>query len=52
MPLILNHPIKITSVPQVGARSAPALGEHGPEVLRELGYDEGEIVALQERDVI
>ena len=52
VPLMVNHPIKITSVPQVDARRAPHLGEHGPEVLRELGYDEAEISALQERGVI
>ncbi len=52
LPLIMNHPINITSVPQVGAKRAPNLGEHGKEVLGELGYDEGEIAALQERGVI
>ena len=52
LPLLINHPIKITGVPQVAARRAPNLGEHGVEVLRELGYDDGQIATLQRQGVI
>lgn len=45
-PWIINHPVKVTSVPQVGPRRAPALGEHGREILAELGYSPDEIDAL------
>lgn len=48
---IINHPIKVTSVPQVGPRGAPKLGEHGSEILAELGYSADEIDALVEQGV-
>lgn len=49
---IINHPIKSTSVDQVGPRRAPHLGEHGDEILAELGYAPDEIAALRENHVI
>ena len=51
-PWIINHPVKVTSVPQVGPRRAPALGEHGCEILAELGYSPDEIDALVAQRVI
>jgi crotonobetainyl-CoA:carnitine CoA-transferase CaiB-like acyl-CoA transferase len=45
-PWIITHPVKVTSVAQVGPRRAPALGEHGREILAELGYSPDEIDAL------
>ena len=52
VPLLVNHPVNVTSVPQVGPRRAPELGEHTREVLRELGYDEEAIQAMVEDGVI
>ena len=52
VPLLVNHPVNVTSVPQVGPRRAPELGEHTREVLRELGYDEEAIQAMAEDGVI
>ena len=40
VPLIINHPVKATNVPQVGPRRAPMMGEHNDEILQELGYDD------------
>ena len=51
VPLIINHPVKITSVPQVGPKRAPSLGEHNREILQELGY-ENELIERLMRDGI
>jgi formyl-CoA transferase len=51
VPHIINHPIQISSVPRVGHRPAPALGEHSVEVLAELGYDEEQIRHMRESGV-
>ncbi|MDA1075271.1 MAG: CaiB/BaiF CoA-transferase family protein [Proteobacteria bacterium] len=52
VPWIINHPIQISSVPQVGPRRAPGLGEHGAQILAELGYTDKEISDLRNRGVI
>ncbi|MEM7079121.1 MAG: CaiB/BaiF CoA-transferase family protein [Pseudomonadota bacterium] len=51
-PLIINHPVKVSSAPQVGPTRAPELGEHGPEILRELGYDNATIEDLIARGAL
>jgi len=51
-PWIINHPVQVSAVPQVGPRHAPALGEHGREILGELGYSVEEIDALISQRVI
>lgn len=52
MPLVINHPVKISNVSQVGPRRAPEIGEHADEILADIGYSEAEIAALRERSVI
>jgi len=52
VPLIVNHPIQITSVPQVGPIRAPDLGEHAEDILKELGYDQEAIADMKDRSVI
>ncbi len=42
----LGHPVKYSETPAAVRRPAPLLGQHGPEVLREAGYDEAEIEAM------
>jgi crotonobetainyl-CoA:carnitine CoA-transferase CaiB-like acyl-CoA transferase len=51
-PLIIDHPIKISSVPKVGPRCAPGLGEHNEEILLELGFDAEEISQLRSMRII
>ena len=52
MPLLINHPIKVSSAPQVQPTRAPELGEHSEEILRELGYGAEQIAALRDRGAI
>lgn len=52
VPLVINHPVKVTSVPQVGPKRAPELGEHAAEILAELGYDAQRIAELKEKGVV
>jgi len=42
----LGSPLKMSETPPLVTRRAPLLGEHTREVLREVGYDEEEIVAF------
>ena len=51
-PLLMTHPVKVTSTPPVGPKRAPALGEHTAEVLAELGYSTDEISAMREDGVV
>lgn len=52
VPLLVNHPIKVTSVPQVEPKRPPRHGEHSEEILRELGYDDKAIHDMREGGVI
>ena len=51
-PLLITHPVKVSSAPPVGPRRAPRLGEHTAEVLAELGYDERAIAKMQADGVV
>ena len=51
-PLLINHPIKVSTLQQVGPRQAPELGEHSSEILAELGYSAEEIATLRSDNVI
>ena len=52
MPYVINHPVKVDSVAQVGPRRAPELGEHTTEILSELGFGDAEITALRNKGVL
>lgn len=47
-PLIVNDPLNIDGLARVGPTRAPEVGEHTADVLRELGYSDGEIARLRE----
>jgi len=44
---MLGFPMKLSATPCAVRRTAPELGEHGEEVLAELGYSEAERAALR-----
>ncbi len=48
----MGAPFRCSSVDRWLKRAAPVLGEHNTEILRELGYDDGEIEALAAEKVI
>jgi crotonobetainyl-CoA:carnitine CoA-transferase CaiB-like acyl-CoA transferase len=52
VPLILSHPIKITSVAHARPKRAPDLGEHSEEILRELGYGDDAIAEMKQKGVV
>ncbi len=52
MDYIINDPVNAEGVPKVGARKAPAKGEHTEEVLAEMGYTDVDIERLREAGVV
>lgn len=51
LPMLLNHPLQISTVAHAPMHRAPELGEHSEEVLRELGYSTDAIAAMREAGV-
>jgi crotonobetainyl-CoA:carnitine CoA-transferase CaiB-like acyl-CoA transferase len=47
-----NTPLRLSDAPARVSAPPPAIGQHSEELLRELGYEEEEIGALQEAGVI
>ena len=47
-----SNPVKIGNIEVNKTMDAPVLGEHTSEILKELGYEEKEITALMEKNVI
>lgn len=52
VPWIINHPVQIDNVAQVGPKRAPDLGEHSREIVEELGYASDDVQALFDSGVI
>ncbi|MFR9672956.1 CaiB/BaiF CoA transferase family protein [Streptomyces sp. TR06-5] len=48
----LNTPLHLSGAPGQVRRVPPRLGEHGDEVLTELGYDQQQIALLREKGVL
>lgn len=48
----IGIPIKFSDTPGTIRRHAPSHGEHTAEILRDLGYDDGQIKTLEEQEVI
>ena len=49
---LVGRPVKFPGAPQPPPAPPPALGQHTAEVLRGLGYDEGEIAAMRRDGII
>ena len=52
VPVLVNHPIQVSSAPPVEPRRPPRPGEHADEILAELGFGADDVAALRERGVI
>lgn len=48
----LGFPVRLSETPAAIRRGAPLLGEHTRQVLRELGYEDEAISALEEKGVV
>jgi crotonobetainyl-CoA:carnitine CoA-transferase CaiB-like acyl-CoA transferase len=48
----LGNPVKMSATPPRLRTAAPALGADTEAILRELGYADGDIAALRERQVV
>jgi formyl-CoA transferase len=52
MPHVIDHPINVDGLRQVGPRKAPDLGEHSEEILTDLGFSTVQIATLREHGVV
>jgi len=50
--MTVSSPIQVRGIDKQPAQRAPQLGEHNTDVLREIGFDDAEIAALTERQVV
>ena len=46
------NPIKLSDAPVDTRRKSPMVGEHTAEIMREVGYSDGEIAALRDAKAI
>ncbi|AUP80069.1 CaiB/BaiF CoA transferase family protein [Flavivirga eckloniae] len=49
---VTNIPFTMSETPGKISRPSPMLGEHGPEILQEIGYSQDEINALESNNII
>ena len=47
-----NNPIKLSDAPVEVRRKSPMIGQHTVEIMREVGYSDGEIAALKEAKAV
>ena len=47
-----NNPIKLSEAPVETRRKSPMVGQHTAEIMREVGYSDGEIAALRDAKAV
>lgn len=52
MDAVLRDPVNVAGIGKLPVTRAPAIGEHTRELLRELGYTEGEIEVLEDKGIV
>ena len=52
VPLVVNHPVRVSGVEHVPMKLAPRLGEHSRDVLNDLGYDNSRIEEFMSDGVV
>lgn len=49
---LVGQPVELTRTPSRMAQSPPERGQHSDEILRDLGYNEGDIAELRARQIV